>query len=180
MLLAATAGLRRGEVLGLRWSDVDLERKRLSVRQTIGSVRHVATMGTPKTDVERVVSLDPRVVAALKAHRKRQMQRWMQAGVRPTLDLVVTDDGQVLHLDQLLKRFQRSAARVGVPVIAFHGLRHTCAVLALQGGVHPKVVQERLGHASIAMTMDIYSHVLPTMQEQAAETIGDMIWGQRG
>ena len=86
-------------------------------------------------------------------------------------------DGTPLHPEQLLKRFQRLAREHGLPVISFHGLRHTSATLALAAGVHPKVVSERLGHADVSLTLNTYSHAIPALQEDAAIRIADLIVG---
>jgi integrase len=187
VLVAATTGLRRGELLGLRWSDVDLDRGRAAVRQTLLAVRdvdaavgtHRPVFGTPKTDRERTVPLPARTVAALRAHRKRQLADRLVVGPDYTdHDLVFAEpDGQPIHPERFAKRFRVRVAQAGVPVIRFHDLRHTWATLALQAGVHPKVVQEVLGHSSIAITLGIYSHAIPSLQEQAADTVAALVFG---
>jgi integrase len=187
-LLAATSGLRRGELLGLRWSDVNLERGRAAVRQTVLAVRDVdadkgtrrAVFGTPKTARGlRTVPLPAQTVAALRVHRKRQLAERLKVG--PDFvdhDLVFCEpDGRPHHPDRFAKRFMVRARHARVPVIRFHDLRHTYATLALQAGVHPKVVSDMLGHANIGITLDTYSHVMPAMQEQAAESIAALVFG---
>jgi integrase len=197
LLLAATTGLRRGELLGLRWVDLDLGRGRAAVRQTLLAVRdvdadiaarqlgkragkHRPMFGTPKTDRERTVPLPARTVAALRRHRKRQLEdERMKAGPDyRDQDLVFAEpDGSPIHPERFAKRFRVRVAQAGVPVIRFHDLRHTWATLALQAGVHPKVVQEVLGHSNIAITLGTYSHAIPSMQEQAADTVAALVFG---
>jgi integrase len=185
ILLGAMTGMRRGEVLGLRWRDVDLDTGRLVVRQTLSAPRnvdtgqHVPVYGAPKTKKgQRVITLDAQTVAALRAYRKAQMSERMRYGVRVTHDLVFTEpDGEPIHPDRFRKRFEVRVRRSELPMIRFHDLRHTYATLALQAGVHAKVVSERLGHASIGITLDTYSHVLPAMDEQAAEQVAALIFG---
>lgn len=178
-LIAAFTGLRRGEVLGLRWKDIDLDGERLSVRQTVIAVAHEVTFSTPKNGKARAVTLDGATVNALRTIRKAQMEeRLALAGHYQDHGLVFAQaDGSPVHPERLTMVFDRRVAKSGLPRLRFHDLRHTHATLALQAGVHPKVVQERLGHSSIAITLDTYSHVIPSMQEQAARTIADFILG---
>jgi integrase len=173
-LLAATTGMRRGEILGLRWCDVDLESGRLSVTQTVIAPRYQVQISSPKTEKgKRAVALDTKTVEALRVHRECQRDERSRLAIEldeTALAFAHLDGSPIVpHLFTLA--FQRSARAAGVPVIRFHDLRHTYATLALQLGVHPKVVSERLGHASIAITLDTYSHVIPTMQESAAALV---------
>jgi integrase len=187
LLLAATTGLRRGELLGLRWVDIDLGRGRAAVRQTLGAIRDVDTgtgthrpvFGTPKTDRERTVPLPAPTVAALRTHRQRHRAERLHVGPDFTdLGLVFCEpDGSPIHPERFAKRFTVRVRQAGVPAIRFHDLRHTWATLALQAGVHPKVVQEILGHSSIAITLGTYSHAIPSMQEQAADTVAALVFG---
>jgi integrase len=186
VLLAATTGLRRGEVLGLRWADLDTDAGRLAVRQTLTAPRnpdtgkHVPIFGEPKTRRgKRSVPLPARTVAALRAHRKAQAAERLAVGPDYTdHGLVFAEpDGSPTHPDRFRERFEHRVARSGLPPIRFHDLRHTYATLQLQAGVHPKVVSEALGHANIGITLDTYSHATPSMLEQAAETIAATIWG---
>jgi integrase len=180
-LLASTSGLRRGELLGLRWRDLDLSGGRLSVTQTLVSVNYAVTFSSPKTAKgRRSVALDPATVAALRAHRVAMLEERLSLGLgAPTDDgLVFTAlDGEPLHPAQFSDRFDRLVKAAGVPRIRLHDLRHTHATLALQAGVHPKVVSERLGHSTVAMTLDIYSHAIPAMQEEAAAKVAALVFG---
>ena len=173
-LLLATTGLRRGECLGLRWSDLDLDAGRASIRQTVIAIRHTVMIGTPKTAKgRRTVTLDSGTVAALREHRRRQAAERLLMGAGWTdNDLVFCHpDGTMLHPERFSRGFLETVARIGLPRIRLHDLRHGWATLALQAGIHPKVVQERLGHANIAITLDTYSHVVAGLHEDAAEDV---------
>jgi integrase len=173
-LLLATTGLRRGEALGLRWSDLDLDAGRASIRQTVIAIRHTVMIGTPKTAKgRRTVTLDSGTVAALREHRKRQAAERLLMGAGWTdNDLVFCHpDGTMVHPERFSRGFLETVARIGLPRIRLHDLRHGWATMALQAGVHPKVVQERLGHANIGVTLDTYSHVVAGLHEDAAEQV---------
>ena len=181
-LLLATTGMRRGEALGLRWSDLDLASGRLAVRQTVIAVHHKVEFGTPKTAKgRRTVMLDVATVAALREHRKRQAAERLNIGAGWTdLDLVfAAPDGAPLHPERFSRTFTEHVARLGLPAVPLHALRHGWATLALAAGVHPKVVQERLGHATISITLDIYSHVTTGLHSDAAEQVAGLVFGGR-
>ena len=137
------------------------------------------TLGETKTRRgRRLVNLPPRTVAALKVHRKRQLeQRVERAGMYEDHGLIFSSEiGTPLNPENLVKRsFKPLLKRSGLPEIRFHDLRHTCATLLMGRGVHPKLVQELLGHATIAMTLDTYSHYLPSMGDQASGAMGDAL-----
>ncbi len=175
-VLLATTGLRRGEALGLRWSDVDLERREAAVRQTVVAVGAEIVLSRPKTRRgERVVALDPHTVGALERHLRRARDGGRLAMAS---DYVFADaDGGPVAPAHVSKRFRQIVAAAGLPEVRLHDLRHTHATIALQAGIHPKIVSERLGHANISITLDIYSHVLPHLQHEAATIIGDVIFG---
>ena len=124
------------------------------------------------------MALDPATVAALRAHRKRQLTERLAWGpaYQGSDDFVFCrEDGSPLHPDDVSKRFSAAVAAIDMPRITLHGLRHTWASLALQAGVSPKVVSERLGHASVSFTLDVYSHVMPGMQEDAAAKVASLV-----
>ena len=179
--LAAMTGLRRGELLGLRGRDVDLDAGRLSVTQTLLSVRNKLLYSTPKTKKgRRSVALDPETVAELRRLRIRQNEeRLIFGGDWPDHDLVFTrEDGEPVHPDRFSRDwFAQHLKAADLPRIRFHDLRHTHATMALAAGVHPKVVSERLGHATISITLDTYSHAIPALQEEAAEKIAALVSG---
>ena len=176
----ALTGCRRGEALGLRWADVDLQTATASIRQTLIVVNHKPLFGTPKTGAgTRVIDLDKATITSLRSLRKRQLEERLAIGDGwPDHGLVFTHaDGRLLHPERFSREFTRRIERYALPVIRLHDLRHTWATLALKSGIHPKVVQERLGHATINVTLDTYSHVTAGMQREAAEMIAAMISG---
>jgi integrase len=171
-VLAVATGLRRGELLGLRWDDVDLKRGTLRVGRALVREGGRHTLGETKARRgRRQINLTPRTVNALKAHRKKQLEEKIKlAGLYRDHGLVFASGvGTPVNPENLVKRsFKPLLKHAGLPKIRFHDLRHTCATLLLGRGVHPKFVQELLGHATIAMTLDTYSHYLPSMGDQAA------------
>jgi len=176
-LFLATTGMRRGEALGLRWSDLDLDGATAAVRQTVVVVAHQVRMSTPKTAKgTRTVALDPATVTALRAHRKAQAEERMLIGAGwRDLDLVFPKvDGEPLHPERVSREFSRRVERWELPSLTLHGLRHTWATLALSAGVHPRIVQERLGHSTIAVTLGTYSHVTKGMQDDAASKVAGL------
>jgi integrase len=179
--LALTTGMRRGELLGLRWSDVDLNAGTLSIRRTLsrGSTSRLES-GEPKTIAgRRRVALPASTIERLRRHAIKQKELWLAVGPGyADRDLVfATINGIPIHANTLSRAYARLIERAGVPRIRFHDLRHTSATLLLASGEHPKVVQERLGHASISETLDRYSHVTADMQQRAAERF-DAIFGE--
>ncbi len=174
----ALTGMRRGEALGLQWSDVDLDSGRLHVqRQRALATGYEVTERPTKGGKPRAVSLDAGTVEALRRQSQQQLddaQAWGDAW-RATGHVFTREDGGPWHPDRVRVLFREALARVDVPRIRMHDLRHTWATLALRAGVHPKVVQERLGHANIRITLDTYSHVLPDMQESAAELVAALV-----
>ena len=171
--LALTTGMRQGELLALQWEDVDLDGRVIHVRHTLqhGSAG-TWTLGTPKTaKSRREVELNPSTVEALRAHRTAQLEARLAAGpLWQDHGLVFTrGDGEPMRGTHLLQRhFHPFLKRAGLPMIRFHDLRHTAATQLLLLGINSKVVQERLGHSNVGITLDRYSHVLPGMQRDAA------------
>jgi len=173
--LLATTGMRRGELLGLRWADVDLDGKMFTIRQTVTMVGDRPEVGTPKTAAgNRRVSIDPATVAGLKAWKKAQTAErlLMGAGWQGGHDLVATEqDGSSVHPQVFTRRFAAVVQRAGLPTIRLHDVRHSYATAALAAGVPVKVLSRRLGHADIAVTLRVYAHVLPGDDEAAAEMV---------
>jgi hypothetical protein len=169
------AGVRQS----LRWSDLDLDAGRLRVVQTIIQVRSKVMIGEPKTARgRRPIALYAGTVAVLREHRKRSLEQRLLVGPEFADEGLVFHhpDGSCLRPDAVSATFVRRVNRAGLPALTLKGLRHTWATLALERGVHPRVVQERLGHSTIAITLGIYSHVAPTLHDEAAELIGGLLF----
>jgi integrase len=171
--LISMTGLRRGEALGLRWQDVDLEAGQLAVRQTFVTVGYVVKPSMPKTKRgQRVVALDPTTTAVLaKRHESSHL---------PVALVFQSESGGPLHPIAVTKRFKRLVEASGLPQIRLHDLRHTHATLALSAGIHPKIVSERLGHSTVAFTLDVYSHSSPHLQRAAAESMANVVFPAMG
>jgi integrase len=170
-VLAVTAGLRVGELLGLKWEDLELDAVTLRVRRTRSQARSGPTFTAPKNGKGRSIKLTQWAVEALKVHKAGQNAERLKAGnLWRDNDLVFcTHIGKPLDFRNLATAsFKPLLEKAGLPDIRFHDLRHTCATLLLSRGHHPKLVQELLGHASVAITLDRYSHVLPGMGDQTA------------
>lgn len=180
--LTTMTGMRRGEVLGLRWQDLDLNRARLSVRQALVSVGYDVIRSTPKSNCARVIDLDAETVAQLRAHRDRQDEERTEWGVDyQDQDLVVAkENGEPIHPHAFSQCFERLIEKHQLRRIRLHDLRHTHATLALKAGVPVKVISERLGHESPAFTLKQYAHVIPGMQAEAAAQVAAMIDGPPG
>ena len=177
-VLALATGLRRGELLGLQWKDVDFDDHALMVNRTLVDLSGKLDVAEPKTATgRRRVDLPESVTAALWRHRKLMLADGCAASPWVFCD----SDGGLLRASNVLRRsFAPLLTKAELPHIRFHDLRHTAATLLLAAGVHPKVVQERLGHASIGMTLDTYSHVLPTMQRHAADQLNPIFRRRKG
>jgi integrase len=187
--LAVATGLRRSELIGLRWQDVGEKRGTIAVVQNVVAYKGAALIEEPKTPAaRRTVTLDPMCLALLRAHRKRQAERELQSAAWRGLDLIfTTPDGGPLNPNNVSRNFallltkavkQRKADHPALPPfprIRFHDMRHTHATLLLQKGEAVHTVSARLGHANPAITLGIYAHVTPKMQESAAATIGRLL-----
>lgn len=179
-LLAATTGMRRGELLGLRWVDLDLEARRLSVRQTLVSVAYEMSFSEPKTErSRRTLHLDVATLDGLLAHRDRQYEDKLKWGSAwHDTGLVFTrEDGNAMHPQALSDHFEAAVKRAQLPTLSLHGLRHTYATLALASGMKPWDLSDRLGHASVAFTLQVYRHAIQASQDTAAELAAAFILG---
>ncbi len=174
-VLAINTGMRQGEILALRWKDVDLDGGTLQVRATLQSAGGEFVFAEPKTaHSRRQVALNRPAAEALRNHRSNQLAERLRLGtVWEDNDLVFANEvGRPIAATNLRNRsFWPLLERAGLPRSRFHDLRHTAATLLLGRGVHPKIVSEMLGHSQIAITLDLYSHVTPTMQRQAADEL---------
>ncbi|MFZ5897878.1 MAG: site-specific integrase [Bacillota bacterium] len=184
VLLALTTGMRLGEILGLRWQDVDLKKGRLTVYQAAQVTkgedgRQKVFFKAPKTKKSRrTIDLPEMTVQALKEHQRRQKEwrlamgpAWQDHGL-----VCCLQDGRPINTGTLSTAFRKLAAKLGLSV-SFHSLRHFHASLLLKAGTHPKVVSERLGHSTISLTMDTYSHVMDGLQREAARKIDALLGG---
>ena len=178
-ILSVTTGLRKGEILGLHWKDVDLDSKVLQVKRSLSFTKEGPVFAPPKTAKgKRSIGLSRISIEALLKHKLLQeghKRSWAK------------DHGLIFpnHLGEPRRSnsvvnasFERVKKKGNLPNIRFHDLRHTCATLLLTKGVHPKIVQELLGHSSISITLDTYSHVLPNMQEKVVEAMEDIFEGE--
>ena len=173
-LIALVTGLRRGECLGLRWQDLDFDAGTLWVRQSVSPPKErgeLPVFGPPKTETSRRKFIAPAgLMAELQRHLGRQaQQRLTAAGKWQDFDLVVCrDDGRPFNPDSFSSHQHRCCVRAQLPDVRFHDLRHTFATSQLSNGADVTTVSKKLGHASVQMTLDIYSHVLPNMDERSA------------
>jgi integrase len=179
-VLAIHCGLREGELLGLKWDDLDLEAGTLSVRRTLSETREIGRIfEPPKNGKGRSIKLTPGAIEALRDHLGRQLKEIERAGDRYQDQGLVfpSQAGTPMNAKNLTARsFKPLLVQAGLPhSVRLHDLRHTCATLLFGKGVHPKIVQELLGHATIAITLDTYSHVLPNMQSEAVVAMEDLL-----
>jgi integrase len=178
--VAAMTGLRRAELCGLRWIDVDFDQSRLTIRQAITTVRHQPSLGDVKsTRSRRVVDVDPATLRVLRAERARQRTRklelgpaWLDTGLVFTMS-----DGSGWHPDVITRAFRRLVDQTNLPRIRLHDLRHTHATHLLAAGTNVRVTSERLGHASVSFTLDVYGHMLPGQQADAAAAVSALVDG---
>jgi integrase len=183
-VLALTTGMRQGELLGLKWQDIDLDNGALQVRRTIGRVRGQGFVESEPKSAKgrRHIALAPSTTNALRRHRERQFAERLTAGMVVGGESFVFCNGlgRPIEPQNLLYRsFHKLLQRADLPRMRFHDLRHSAASLLLSMGIHPKVVQELLGHSQISLTLDTYSHVLPGLQRQAVDDLGALLATER-
>lgn len=183
MTLAITTGLRRGELLALRWQDIDFTNNSLQVKRAVSYFKAYGYVeAEPKTArSRRTIMLPDFVMQILIQHREHQAEQQRNAGdVWVTKGLVFTNAWRDYYSPStMLKVFKRFLASIGMPQMRFHDLRHSAATILLAMKVHPKVVQEILGHSQITTTMDIYSHAMPSLQDDATQQWEDK-FGKKG
>lgn len=181
VVLALTTGMRMGELLGLTWRAMDLDAGAVRVQASLQRTAAGLALMEPKTArSRRQIEIEPRVVAALRRHRAAQLQERLAAGpawVDGELVFSTRTGGPIDGRELLRAWFRPLLARARLPRIRFHDLRHSYASIALARGLHPKVVQEAMGHSTIAVTMDLYSHVVPSLQREAAKEMGAALFG---
>ena len=181
-VLAFASGMRKGELLALRWEDVDLDAAALSVRNTLADVGGTWRLAEPKTDRgRRRIDLPAAAVDALRDQRERLLAEGLRASPwcfpsRAKTKCFGEAVSTPTNTRNLVRySFDRLIVKAELPRIRFHDIRHTAASMWLAAGIHPKIVQERLGHASIGITLDVYSHVLPSVHREAADRIGAIL-----
>ncbi|MFC1861010.1 site-specific integrase [Chloroflexota bacterium] len=177
--LAIFSGMRRSELLALRWSDVDLLLCQLSVNRTLHQLHNrEIIIREPKTAKgRRFIALSPSTVGVLREHRTQQEKLRQSLGMTLSDNYLVfcQHDGKPLLPDSVSRAWHRLAHHTGLKGIRLHDARHTHASLMLKQGIHPKIVQERLGHSSIQITLDVYSHVAPGLQQAAANRFDEIV-----
>ena len=176
----AMTGMRRGEAIGLRWSDVDLENARLSVRRALIPTNREVVVERAE-DGQGAARHRPRSRAPSRCSRPRRHVRPTnsRSGTRPGSrpdSSSRAENGEALDPESVSRYWRQAVKKAMLPTIRLHDLRHTHATLALQAGIHPKVVSERLGHATVSITLDTYSHAIPAMQEEAAALIAGLVF----
>jgi integrase len=173
ILLWITTGMRRGEVAALRWRHIDLDGAQISVIQSAEQTKAGVRYKPPKNGKGRTVALSATGVQELRGHRAKQAEALLKLGIRLSEDnfVVAQADGSPFQPRSLTHAFELFLSKHNLPQVRLHDLRHTHATAMLKAKVHPKVVQERLGHSTIGITLDTYSHVLEGMQEDAAEIV---------
>lgn len=182
-LLAASTGMRRGELLGLRWSDVDLGEQKLTIRRSLVTVNYKLHLSEPKTDRgRRTIAIDSGTADALRRHRKGLAEERLAMGDGYLgEDLVFPRaDGRPLHPDFFSQAFDRLVKKSGLPRIRLHDLRHSHVAHLIEAGAHVGVISQRLGHASVSFTLDQYGHLMRGLDERAAELVGARLTGPRG
>ncbi len=177
--LLATTGLRRSELLGLQWDDLDLDHATLSINRGLVSVGYQLHESRGKTPTSRrSIDLDPTTITILSAWKTWQSTERGSVGIEPTGWVFADIEGNPIHPHAISQTFERIVARADVPRICLHDLRHTHGTLLIKAGIPVKVVSERLGHANPTFTIDTYQHVLPGMQAHAAHTLEGLITGR--
>jgi integrase len=173
-LIALATGMRRGEILALRWQHVDLDRGTLQVVETIEETKTSLRFKPPKNGKTRAITLPAFAIAELRRWKTEQAQELLRLGVRQTGATLVCGqaDGEMRSPHDLTNQFARFVRQMkDLPQIRFHDLRHSHATQLLASGVHPKIAQERLGHSSISITLDLYSHAVESLQDEAATRV---------
>ena len=173
VLLALLCGLRRGEITALRWRNVDLDAGQLAIVESTEQTSKATRLKETKTGRARTVALPSLVVEELRRHRIEQARELLRIGIRHDGESFVyaREDGQPMQPRSLTHAWDQFRARTTLPRIRFHDLRHSHATHLLASNVHPKIASERLGHAKVGITLDLYSHVLPGMQADAAARV---------
>jgi len=177
--MAVATGLRQGELLGLKWEDLDWQTRRIQIKRQVQRRKGEGLVFCePKSAAgRRVVTLGKVTIEKLRDHRTKQYSERVLAGDKwQDFDIIFpTPIGTPNDFSNLIKIYKKCLQDAGLPNLRFHDLRHSAATLMLQEGINPKIVQERLGHSDISLTLNTYSHVLPSMQDEAAEKLDELL-----
>lgn len=175
--IALFTGMRQGEILGLRWKDIDFDKKIITVRQTLAHYGKTLKSGTKTIAGERNISMPEQLLTILKKHRKQYAAFKVATVDFVDEDLVIYNlkNGGTVFPSNLTKAYIKDVKRSGLPHIRFHDLRHTHATMLIEKNLNVKVISERLGHSKVGITLDIYSHVLPSMQQEVADKLDEII-----
>jgi len=177
VMLGVMCGLRRGEIVALRWRNVDLAGRKMAIVESAEQTKEAIRYKPPKSGRGRSVALSATVAEELRLHRLKQAEELLRLGIRQDDDAFVysQEDGSPIQPRSLTHMWMKAVADMDIPRIRFHDLRHAHATHLLANGVHPKVTSERLGHSRVGVTLDLYSHVLPGMQEDAATRVDEAL-----
>lgn len=174
--LMSYTGLRQGEALALKWSDIDFENKKITVNKTAVRIKEKQTLQTPKTkNSKRVISIDPNTLSILKSWKKDQIKIYFKNGKHFEGDdnfIFTNQRGDWVHIHNFIRYFKRFIADHGIKPITPHGLRHTHASLLFSAGVEPKNISDRLGHSTVQITLDLYTHIT---EEQRSDTVEKLL-----
>lgn len=174
--LMAYTGLRQGEALALKWSDIDFENKKITVDKTAVRIKEKQTLQTPKTkNSKRVISIDPTTLSILKSWKKDQIKIYFRNGKHFEGDenfIFTNQRGEWVHIHNFIRYFKRFIADHKLKTITPHGLRHTHASLLFSAGVEPKNISDRLGHSTVQITLDLYTHIT---EEQRSDTVEKLL-----
>jgi integrase len=175
--LAVLCGLRRGEICALRWRNVDLTNGQLSVVESLEQTKAGLRFKSPKNGKGRTVAMAPTIVDELRAYRLQRVQDLLKLGLKLSDDDTVLAglDGSITTPIWVSQQWARAIAKTSLPRLRFHDLRHAHATHLLARGINPKIASERLGHSKVGVTLDLYSHVIPGMQEDAAAAVDDAL-----
>lgn len=174
--LMSYTGLRQGEALALKWSDIDFENKKITVNKTAARIKEKQTLQTPKTkNSKRVISIDPTTLSILKSWKKDQIKIYFKNGKHFEGDenfIFTNQRGEWVHIHNFIRYFKRFIADHKLKTITPHGLRHTHASLLFSAGVEPKNISDRLGHSTVQITLDLYTHI---SEEQRTDTVDKLL-----
>lgn len=172
--LALYCGLRKGEICALRWQDIDFEKRELAINQTLVNFGKTIKQGAKTSSGVRKVSLPNALIDILKEQRKEYLETKLRLGSRfIDMDLVIFNykNGKNIYPDNLTTSYKKDLIKADLPHIRFHDLRHTHATILIMENVNVKIISERMGHSKVGITLDTYSHVIPSMQQEVADTL---------